>query len=242
MKQKNFINKEFKLWSNCPWGKEEAIKLGYTKYADINGCDKCTSPGYKIRFVDGDQCVGCLTKDIEDLWPLWQQGMPSRPEPWCTSPDMAAEMGLSWYYDSPNRPRLCENRPHLRKTHIHTERCVECEDEVKKLKALARGPRANARSLGYLTYIPINPCPNCGQIAERNVSTNACYGCKKDDSRQSASRIFARDNPELIMTKDEAKSVGLTLYRTGEHCKNGHASWRYVSTGNCLECIKKEKL
>ena len=95
MKQKNFINKEFKLWSNCPWGKDEAIKLGYTKYADINGCDKCTSPGYKIRFVDGDQCVGCLTKEIEDLWPLWNQGIPYRPEPWCTSQDMAAEMGLT---------------------------------------------------------------------------------------------------------------------------------------------------
>jgi len=70
-----------------------------------------------------------------------------------------------------------------------------------------------------------------------NVNTNSCSGCKKDDDRLSASRIFAKDNPDFIMSRSDAKEFGFTLYRTGEYCKKGHNSWRYVSTGNCIQCL-----
>jgi len=235
MKRNNFMNGN--LHSSYPWSKEESTKFGYTKYTDINGCDICTSPGHKIRFVDGDKCVGCLAKNLEDIWPLWAQGEPSRPDPWCINPVDANRLGLDWYYDSPSHPRLCEKRPHIRKTHIVTGRCVECEAEEIRAKAAARGPRAIARAAGRSTYIPVDSCPDCGQIAERNVNTNSCSGCKKDDDRLSASRIFAKDNPDFIMSRSDAKEFGFTLYRTGEYCKKGHNSWRYVSTGNCIQCL-----
>lgn len=38
-----------------------------------------------------------------------------------------------------------------------------------------------------------------------------------------------------------AKSHGLTHYFTGELCKNGHLSERYVSTGACVECLRPQK-
>lgn len=39
----------------------------------------------------------------------------------------------------------------------------------------------------------------------------------------------------LPKTKFEAKRRGLKYYFTGEPCKNGHVSKRYIS-GNCVEC------
>lgn len=41
------------------------------------------------------------------------------------------------------------------------------------------------------------------------------------------------------MKRIEAANLGLTYYSTGKSCKHGHADKRYVSTGQCVECISQ---
>jgi hypothetical protein len=39
-----------------------------------------------------------------------------------------------------------------------------------------------------------------------------------------------------IITRNEARALGLSRYHTGEPCKRGHISERYVSTAQCVTC------
>lgn len=41
--------------------------------------------------------------------------------------------------------------------------------------------------------------------------------------------------------RETARSLGLKMFFTGNVCRNGHLSERYVSTGNCKECLTKHK-
>lgn len=43
-----------------------------------------------------------------------------------------------------------------------------------------------------------------------------------------------------IMKRREAFEAKLTRFFTGRACKNGHISERYVSTGSCIQCLKKK--
>lgn len=40
------------------------------------------------------------------------------------------------------------------------------------------------------------------------------------------------------LSRADARLAGLTYYQTGKPCVHGHTGDRYVSTGNCAECIK----
>ena len=45
--------------------------------------------------------------------------------------------------------------------------------------------------------------------------------------------------PESSVTaRSEAKLAGKTFYISDQPCKKGHKGPRYVSTGNCVQCIK----
>jgi rRNA maturation protein Nop10 len=102
-----------------------------------------------------------------------------------------------------------------------------------------KGPRAIARAAGERYYTPVEACPACGKVAQRHVVTNGCTGCLKGvDARRSPSQTFAKENPDFILSRESAVDLGFTLFRTGESCRRGHAGWRYVSTGNCLECLR----
>lgn len=39
-----------------------------------------------------------------------------------------------------------------------------------------------------------------------------------------------------------AKSAGLTHFSTGMPCKHGHLSDRFVTSGNCIECVRQYRL
>jgi len=243
MRELNFMDKISGEGSTVPWSAAEAIEHGFTRWMDRDGCFECDIAGRhgrKIRYVEGNHCTMCANIRFNLIWSLWCQGEPSRPEPWAFGLEGAAKAGTSWYFGSPNHPALCENGPHPRKTHIKTLRCVACDESARKMAALQRGPRAAARAAGYPTYIPTETCPACGQLAPRNVVNNSCHGCKGEDKRRSQSQRFAEENPEFVIDKETAKALGFTLYRTGNHCRKGHAAYRYVSTGNCLECLKNE--
>jgi hypothetical protein len=40
------------------------------------------------------------------------------------------------------------------------------------------------------------------------------------------------------MKRADAKALGLTTYDSGEPCKNGHLSNRYVCNNGCCDCVK----
>lgn len=42
-----------------------------------------------------------------------------------------------------------------------------------------------------------------------------------------------------IISRKEAKVLGLTHYFTGKPCSRGHLSLRYVTTCQCVECLNK---
>jgi hypothetical protein len=42
------------------------------------------------------------------------------------------------------------------------------------------------------------------------------------------------------ITRKEAKEQGLRYYFTGEPCKHGHLSEKFVSNGTCLVCTRKQ--
>lgn len=41
----------------------------------------------------------------------------------------------------------------------------------------------------------------------------------------------------LKISRQDAARLGRKTYRTGKPCKNGHDSFRYVSTGQCVACM-----
>lgn len=252
MKERNFIDPVTSDNSTLPWSRDDALKNGYTRWMDRDGCHRCEAEGRgdgkKARYLKDDSCSFCMSIDANALWPLWLQGEPSRPEPWTTGPADSLALGVDWYYGSPSHPILCPNGPHLRKTSISTGRCVECEKDAAYFRSLTKGPRAIARAAGERYYTPSDACQACGKAAPRHVVTNGCTGCHGAskatpavDARRTPSQIFAEENPDFIMPREAAQALGFTLFRTGDPCRRGHAGWRYVSTGNCLECLRGAK-
>jgi len=48
-----------------------------------------------------------------------------------------------------------------------------------------------------------------------------------------------QENEHLpVVTRSEAKALGLVRYFTGEPCKSGHIDERNVSSGSCLACMR----
>jgi len=45
--------------------------------------------------------------------------------------------------------------------------------------------------------------------------------------------------PLVLRTRKEAHRAGFKRFYTGRLCQAGHDSERYVSTGNCCDCISK---
>jgi hypothetical protein len=42
----------------------------------------------------------------------------------------------------------------------------------------------------------------------------------------------------LKLSRTDAAKKGFDFFYTGKHCHKGHDSIRYVSNGNCVECVK----
>ena len=118
-------------------------------------------------------------------------------------------------------------------------KCYFCEEERKKPK-----PRQVAIAAGETWYTPDSPCSKCGTLAQRNVHTGACKGCRGvasgsgTDARRSPDSIMMESNPELVISRSAAEALGLKVFRTGKPCGKGHTGYRYLSTGGCIDCAK----
>jgi len=51
-------------------------------------------------------------------------------------------------------------------------------------------------------------------------------------------RLFAVSSAKPVGL-DEAKRIGQHVYWTGDPCRNGHTTWRYVKSGQCRACTQE---
>ena len=143
----------------------------------------------------------------------------------------AVESGEDWY--TPNEP--CSKCGETAKRRTKDKKCSTCHPRI-----LGVSPRQQALANGDIWYTPKEPCTKCGEIAERRVNDGKCKGCKPSvDSRATPDSIMMEESPNLVVSRGDARNFGFKVYRTGEACNKGHTGFRYVSTGNCIECMRK---
>lgn len=113
--------------------------------------------------------------------------------------------------------------------------CFECAREKNQVS-----PRQAALAAGKTWYTPAvgDPC-KAGHMAERRVSNGACKQCEAE--RAGVPEVpYYEANPDMVISRGDARALGLRYYRTGKPCKRkGHTGWRYVSTNNCVDCRKE---
>ena len=85
-------------------------------------------------------------------------------------------------------------------------------------------PRQIALRKGEKWYIPIDPCPHCGHIAERHVFNGMCRGCypksRGTSDTPSARQVALRNGDKWYTPETPCK-----------HC--GKLEQRYVANGRC---------
>jgi hypothetical protein len=143
----------------------------------------------------------------------------------------ADELGVDLKIPSGN-PK-CRKCGGLHLCRADTGRCISC-------MVVNMSPRKKAIIEGKQWYIPTTPCKTCGELAERKVATGACSNCinRDEDGRATPESELMRTEPNAIISKEQAKMLGLKVYRTGRPCNKGHTGWRYVSTNSCIDCLR----
>lgn len=236
-----------------PVSAAESKTLRLPRFTDLDGCRACEAagspPGPKIRYAEDGTCVGCLHVDAPRILAGWLAGSPDAPAVVAMTPEQALLAGADCFVGGDSEQGLlCHNGPHLRLTHVVTGRCVTCQSRrsIPKAKPPA-SPRKVARRAGHRYYQPTEACPDCGQFSPRDVVTNRCTGCSRggrarpvagEDARTTGASRMMAECPDLVLGRRDARALGLTVYRTGEACLNGHTGWRYVSTGGCIDCLR----
>lgn len=221
------------------------------------------------RYVTNGACVHCATMNALELWSLasytsvvhqYDGGLEYLVDPqndgegrrvsreyldmmesalalvdgsFPTTRQGAIDKGVGLYI----RDRPCRTHGHLGITTLKGE-CYYCEQERSR-----PSPRQQAIRDGKKWYLPTEPCPKCGQTAEKRVDNGQCRGCmaearSQEDGRETADSVMMRECPDLVISRENARAAGFKVYRTGKPCRKGHAGYRYVSTGNCIECLR----
>lgn len=109
-------------------------------------------------------------------------------------------------------------------------KCYFCQTE---------SPRQAALRAGETWYTPTEHCSKCGKIAPRRVSNGQCSGCAPTPPivvQQPTSTQWMAEHPDMIITREMARTLGLKIFRTGRTCRHGNTGWKWVSTGNCVAC------
>lgn len=219
-------------------------------YDSFNGRTPCLF-GPHLRHEDPatGRCVGCdHERDRPRMTPEQQIATGA---PWVQDRETARTERLPLYAGAP----CAEEHTGLR--FVHNGGCYECisgrsvAETVElpaPLKSRTRHPnRALAREAGERTYRCDTPCKR-GHAPIRWVSSALCVECVKEQRAEysdpgdrggkprSADVEMALAAPDMLLSKEDARLLGLKVYRTGGACQNGHRGWRYTSTGNCLDC------
>jgi hypothetical protein len=84
--------------------------------------------------------------------------------------------------------------------------------------------------------------PGFVKIGDRVFSTRDIWHVllshkkQQGDGRMSDGMKMIYAQPDAVIERDVALTVGLSHYRTGKPCRRGHTSWRYTKSGACIAC------
>lgn len=151
-------------------------------------------------------------------------------------PRVAARNEAKTQYNPEIDCAVCGNKaPRL----VKTDACMFCRENPSSTPR-PKTPRSTARHAGHKHYEADTPCPDCDTF-ERRVYDNKCvHCCSATDSRKTGTQAFIDGNPDLIVDRDTATSLGFKVFRTGEPCLRGHKGYRYVTTNGCITCLRGE--
>jgi predicted RNA-binding protein YlxR (DUF448 family) len=103
--------------------------------------------------------------------------------------------------------------------------------------------RKEAQEQGLPRFYTGIACDN-GHVSERYTASNGCVACKpltseqKQDARKKYVAELEAKTGRRVLTRKEAKKLGLLTHFTGIPCSKGHLSERYTVAG-CVQCINE---
>ncbi len=237
--------------SKYPTTLDEAIEYKSKLY---NDGEKCPSCNYSIKYVKNSKCKYCCRKDAVTFYnfhngynPVWtdEDGTHySQPEakatPLIITPEQWDEMTELSNVINAESGHSVTPEPCAAAGHVGAKRYGKCLGCIKdKAKPTAR---QQAIMDGERWYTPDTICPRCDQIAQKRVDNGQCRGCTGNtgdtDRRETPDSAMMRNEPDMVISRQESIEYGFKVYRTGKPCKNNHTGWRYVSTNNCINCLR----
>lgn len=232
-----------------PDSRDEALRIRHRLYINYCKCELCGSSS--TRFAKNDNCIMCQRYKIElvrhfnttksDQWP---PNVPATLNNPYTMKEVTAM--LDFIKDTPSA--VLHYEPCHEYGHV---RVSSCGDHCRQCSTLL-DPQSQAALDHSDTYVPKSVCMGCRDITRRKTDSGECTVCgyqphaagnriRSDDKRVTPDTIMMRDAPDTIVSREDAESYGFKVYRTGQPCRRGHTGWRYVSTGNCIDCLKGDK-
>lgn len=183
---------------------------------------------------------------MEYLHPVTKK---SSPIPWF--PEESKALGIARYMDA-NGCLECGAVPTGR--YIEGNLCVTCLNrqavttwELWRMGSPDRPadfvttPHA-ASALGLTAYYKEMICRGGPHFVQPHIKTGRCVKCEQlrraAEVESSPGRMLIQSQPDMVLPKDSAITMGFDVYRTGDPCRRGHRGWRYVSSGACLECLR----
>lgn len=192
-----------------PFSEEQAIEYNFTRWEDTQrkDCD-CNQP-HPLRWVGHpDSCVYCLSDDYISYIINTGPPVPGNPDLyWGTKP--------------------CKHGPHWIVVEAHRNGCYICREEK------ARSPRQIAKDIGRDSFIPDQPCPDCGFHGPVLITNSRCLGCQNQGLTE-ADLVFIREWGGTDLSREAAHGMGLRYFKRG--------GWRWVHTGHIIRLDRYEPM
>ena len=214
-----------------------SVKMGLRNYIHANKCEFCGQS--KTRTTLNDRCIMCnryQTEIVRHMTTNPFAPMDHIPEGVKMSDEAVEAIGLIATGECKLNPDPCKRYGHIRLTSDEHTHCYFCD-------VAPRSERDKAITDGRDTWASKAKCQSCGERTLRSVEGNSCLECGYTPKRtrkpaDDATQQYMLNNLDKVISREDAIAQGLKVYRTGKECKNGHKSWRYVSTRNCIECSR----
>lgn len=223
-----------------PEGRIAAARASSRVYTDLSGCKNCKS----VTFITASgRCVACMRDQIAAVYMFISipEGDKSyRPAfnlPENFEPIKEAHEAVKLLKSDEGfklGKEVCADYGHIKLTNDKHHRCYFCETQGNKQEQAKQNEQEH--------YLTRSKCGGCGVMTLRNTVDASCVDCGHlPGSRKgsvSPTTQMMLDNPDMVISRDDAIDLDMVVYRTGEKCKHGHTGWRYVTTGNCIPCMR----
>ena len=223
-----------------PEGRRAAARASSRVYTDLKGCKNCPS---KTFITASGRCVSCMRDQITAVWmfnAIPEGDKSYRPVfnlPDNFEPIKEAHEAVKLLKNGEGfklGKEVCSDYGHIKLTNNKYHRCYFCETQGNK--------QEQAKQNNDEHYLTRSKCGGCGIVTLRNTKDTSCVECGHLPNTRKGSvsptTQMMLDNPDMIISREDAIDLGMVVYRTGEECKHGHKAWRYVTTGNCIKCMR----